>query len=331
MKRSVYFVAVAALAASFEALAVGSITQIEIIDRRSGVELMPYYCNGEYWVAGTPGAIYAIQIHNRLGERVLVVTAVDGVNVISGATAAWNQTGYVFNPNEGYEITGWRKSDSEVAAFTFTASPNSYAERTGRPANIGIIGVAIFRERQPQPVYVPPVIKQSQDPPGVAHEPQERRAPPSRSKAAGSSVAEVTVVADRRSAASVPMAPIAAGALNSTEPPELPAGSRSAIPTDAPIAPAPPPPAPPVQAAAPKLGTGHGERQFSYVTHTDFTRMQSEPNEVIRIRYDSFENLVAMGIVERPHPAIPAADAFPDSPEQRYVPDPPGRNAGQLR
>ena len=49
-------------------------------------------------MAGRPGATYAIEIHNRLDERVPAVTSVDGVNVVSGETAAWNQTGYVFRP-----------------------------------------------------------------------------------------------------------------------------------------------------------------------------------------------------------------------------------------
>jgi hypothetical protein len=78
-----------------------------------------------------------------------------------------------------------------------------------------------------------------------------------------------------------------------------------------------PPPAP-----APKLGTGHGDREVSYVNHTEFARMQPQPNEVIRIRYDSFENLVAMGIIERPHP-LPGTNPFPASAEEQYVPDPP--------
>ena len=118
-----------------------------IVDRDSGAVLKPHFYRGEYWVAGTPGARYAIEIRNRLGERLLAVTSVDGVNVVSGATAAWDQAGYVFGPGERYQITGWRKSDARVAAFTFTDSSNSYAERTGRPANVGVIGVAIFRER----------------------------------------------------------------------------------------------------------------------------------------------------------------------------------------
>ena len=149
MKRMVHFAALAALATSCDALAVGNIANVTVIDRDSGATLEAHYFRGEYWVAGTPGARYAIEIRNCVGGRLLAVTSVDGVNVLSGATAGWNQGGYVFDPGERYQITGWRKSDAEVAAFTFTASPNSYAERTGRPANVGVIGVAVFRERPP--------------------------------------------------------------------------------------------------------------------------------------------------------------------------------------
>ena len=164
MKHTVCFAALAALATSCNALAVGGIAEVTIIDRNTGVALTPHLYRGEYWVAGKPGATYAIEIRNHLYQRLLAVAAVDGVNVISGATAAWGQTGYVFNPGQDYQITGWRKSDTEVAAFTFTAAPNSYAARTGRPANVGIIGVALFRERQPQEVYVPPAAPSPADP-----------------------------------------------------------------------------------------------------------------------------------------------------------------------
>jgi hypothetical protein len=72
-----------------------------------------------------------------------------------------------------------------------------------------------------------------------------------------------------------------------------------------------------------RLGTGHGEREYSYVADTEFRRMQPQPNEVIRIRYDSFENLVAMGIIRKPRAGWRAPDPFPGS-ERRFVPDPPG-------
>ncbi len=124
---------------------------MQIIDRDSGNTLPTYRSRGEYWVAGKPGTRYSILIRNHRGERILAVTAVDGVNVISGETGAWGQSGYVFGPGESYEIAGWRKSNSEVAAFNFTTAANSYAERTGRPANVGVIGVALFLERPAPP------------------------------------------------------------------------------------------------------------------------------------------------------------------------------------
>jgi hypothetical protein len=269
MKRLVLFAISAGLATICGAQVQGGIADVAVIDRDTGAVLSPHFFHGEYWVAGRPGARYAIEIRNRLGERLLAVTSVDGVNVVSGATAAWDQTGYVFGPGERYQITGWRKTDAELAAFTFTDSPNSYAERTGRPANVGVIGVALFRERQPQPMYAPPTIGQSSG-----------RAPAARA-------------AESDSAPSAMQTPL-----------------TSSVPRAA--------------AVAPKLGTGHGEREYSYVNHTEFLRMQSQPNEVIRIRYDSLDNLFAMGIIKRPRPAAPGANPFPASPEQQYVPDPQG-------
>jgi hypothetical protein len=255
MKPTTWFAALAAMAASCNVLAVGDIAQVTIIDCSSGALLTPHLHRGEYWVAGRPGTTYAIEIHNPLDERVLAVTSVDGVNVISGATAAWNQTGYVFRPQQDYRLTGWRKSDDVVAAFTFTASPNSYAARTGRLANVGVIGVAVFRERQQPQVFLPP-----------------------------------------------------------PSPEPLPFREQS---TPAPIAGSPAP------MPAAKLGTGHGEREYSHVENTEFERRQTQPDEIIRIRYDSLDNLVAMGIVAPPRPLGPAANPFPASPQQQYVPDPP--------
>ena len=282
MNRLFQFVILFGLATAGQAHVVGGIAEVAIIDRDSGEVLSPYYYRGEYWVAGRPGARYSIEIHNRLGERLLAVTSVDGVNVVSGATAGWDQTGYVFSPGERYEVTGWRKTDREVAAFTFTASPNSYAERTGRPANVGVIGVALFRERQvPTPAYVPPAIGYPSD----------------RAQSAGRA-ADLGEAADARQSSAAP----AASAAQPTPPS---AASVIALP-------------------AAKLGTGHGEREYSYVNHTEFLRMQDHPNEVIRIRYDSFDNLLAMGVVKRPRTAAPWANPFPASPERQYVPDPPG-------
>jgi hypothetical protein len=286
MSRIIHFAILMALAMTCEAQGMGSLADIAIIDRDSGAVLSPHYYRGEYWVAGSPGARYAIEIRNRIGERLLAVTSVDGVNVVSGATAGWDQTGYVFSPGEHYQITGWRKSNAEIAAFTFTESPHSYAERTGRPANVGVIGVAIFRERAAPPVQAAPLIGQSPS------RPEAPRAFESDSAPQSDAAAKAPSERGSNSAAAA-------------EGKVAPSNLASVIP-------------------APKLGTGHGEREYSYVNHTEFSRMQSQPNEVIRIRYDSLDNLFAMGIIKRPRPAAPSINPFPATPEQQYVPDPRG-------
>lgn len=122
---------------------------VEIVDRSTGETLAVYEHRGERWVAGVPGHRYAIRVRNAGPGRVLAVMSVDGLNVLSGETAAWNQRGYVFGPGDTYEVAGWRKSQERIAAFEFSSVPQSYAARTGRPANVGVIGVALFREAAP--------------------------------------------------------------------------------------------------------------------------------------------------------------------------------------
>jgi hypothetical protein len=149
-----WLLAASALLAAGPARAVGSMVDVDVVERDSGSTLQIHPFRGAYYVAGRPGTRYAIRVSNRTGSRVLAVMSVDGVNIVTGQTAAWNQSGYVLEPWQTHEITGWRKSQQEVAAFEFTALPDSYAARTGRPQDVGVIGVAVFTE---QPAPPPPV------------------------------------------------------------------------------------------------------------------------------------------------------------------------------
>lgn len=288
-------VLLAACTLALQAQAVGRLADVTVIDRNTGAMLPLYHHRGEYWVAGQYGAKYAIAVRNKLGERVLAVTAVDGVNVLSGETAAWEQTGYVFSAWQQYQVTGWRKSSSEVAAFEFSALGDSYAGRTGRPGHVGVIGVALFRERLPEPVA-------QVAPASPARAEREADAPANLKSGAGRSA-----LADQGSSA----------AQASAQAPSASAGLEGM----ARRAPSPPPAALP----APKLGTGHGARETSVVSHTSFARLQPQPNEVIRIRYDSRENLIASGVIREPLPTIPGPNPFPQSGNASYVPDPPLR------
>ena len=85
-------------------------------------------------VAQIDNGRYAVSVRNALPGRIMGVVSVDGVNVVSGQTAAWHQTGYVLSPWQQYDITGWRKTDHEVAAFHFTTrhvSHRIYRTREG--------------------------------------------------------------------------------------------------------------------------------------------------------------------------------------------------------
>jgi hypothetical protein len=122
-------------------------TTVEIVDRTEGRALAIYWYEGRRYVIGKPGNEYAIHVRNSGNGRVLAVMSVDGINVITGSTASPQQSGYVLAPFENADIGGWRKSMSRTAAFYFAALPDSYAARTGRPDNVGVIGVAVYRER----------------------------------------------------------------------------------------------------------------------------------------------------------------------------------------
>jgi len=142
---------------SLPAAATGRLAGIEIYDRAQDRVLPVYLHQGRHYVAGHPGNEYEIRLRNRQRSDILAVVSVDGVDVITGDAADWRQSGYVLGPRQGFGIKGWRKSLERTAAFYFTALPDSYAARTGRPDHAGVIGVAVFRKK-PEPVlrYAPP-------------------------------------------------------------------------------------------------------------------------------------------------------------------------------
>ena len=119
-----------------------ALVDVQIIDRSTGQTLPVYWHDGQRWVAGAPGHRYSVLLNSRSNGRVLGVVAVDGVNAVSGETAGWDQRGYVLGPHQAFDILGWRKSQQQVADFVFTALEDSYAAQTGRPHDIGVIGIA---------------------------------------------------------------------------------------------------------------------------------------------------------------------------------------------
>jgi hypothetical protein len=281
MKHLALAVLVAALAGCVGVPArAGALLDVAVIDRTTGERIAVHHHRGRYYVAGTPGRRYSVYVGNRTSERVMAVMSVDGINVVTGETAAASQSGYVLAPRQSFEVSGWRKSMTEVAAFYFTALPDSYAARTDRPDNVGVIGVAVFREWQPPR-------------PAIAPRTSPHRFQENRSESHADSEAPGDAPASPRAADG------AAGVGASGE-----TGKRA----DA------------RQQREEKLGTGHGERQWSAVRYTDFRRATSAPAETITIYYDSYRNLVARGVIRS---VPPAAEPNP-FPGGRFAPDPWG-------
>jgi len=149
--------------AATQAPAVGRLADLSIYDRNAGQQLPVYWHEGRAWIAGKPGNEYAIRLNNRGREELLAVVSVDGVNAVSGETANPQQSGYVLAPRRTFEVAGWRKSLSNTAAFYFTSLPDSYAARTDRPDDVGVIGVGLFRKKnQPPPAPVAPLAREAQ-------------------------------------------------------------------------------------------------------------------------------------------------------------------------
>jgi len=223
--------------------------EVTLEDRTLGRNITLHNADGRLYAAGEPGHRYAIRVSNRSAERVLAVVSVDGINVVTGQTANTQQSGYVLEPWQSTTINGWRKNMSEIAAFNFAPLPESYAARTGRPNDVGVIGVAVFNERR----WLP----RSEEDQAIA---KQAPAPSTRDQSAAES-----------------------------------AGSASGARADK------------------RLGTGHGEREWSSARSTQFVRASSQPVEVNAIWYDSRRNLVAAGILPRHqrHYAQQEASPFP--------------------
>ena len=97
------------------------------------------------------GENYGIVIRNRTSERIGVVIAVDGRNIISGKKSDLKngEDMYIVNGYEHGKYDGWRTASDKVHKFYFTDIADSYAMRTFSDSSaMGVIAVAIYREKE---------------------------------------------------------------------------------------------------------------------------------------------------------------------------------------
>jgi hypothetical protein len=174
--------------------AIGNLADVTVYDRNSGQILPVYSADGERYIAGRPGNEYEVIIRNNTAEDLLAVVSVDGVNVVSGDTASPAQSGYLIGAWRSMSIAGWRKSLSRIATFYFTEHSDAYATRTGRPDDVGVIGVAVFKRK-----YVPPVELQGEPRPQLHRDERRGAADSSNADASGARPAAPSAQAAEKS------------------------------------------------------------------------------------------------------------------------------------
>jgi hypothetical protein len=153
MKHVKWVIAALLAVGATHAGAVGRLADLTVYDRTEGRRLPVYWHEGRAWVVGKPGNEYQLSVRNQRSEDVLAVMSVDGINVITGQTASPHQSGYVLSSWNALDVKGWRKNMNRTAAFYFTEIHDSYAARTGRPDDVGVIGVALFQRKRYQPPH----------------------------------------------------------------------------------------------------------------------------------------------------------------------------------
>jgi hypothetical protein len=207
------------------------------------------------------GMNYSLLVTNQTGERVGVLIAVDGLNVVNGERTGLtnHEAMYVLDPYESATINGWRTSLDDVRRFVFVDEDRSYASRTGQAnGDMGWIRVLSFREQRPIAWrWERPLLRNDES--------QGRRQ-------------EEAPQAQSRDGA--PSPPPAAGGASEYRG-EAKAQAKSML-------------AP--EAAAP--GTGWGDRRYDPVQRTEFAAATS-PTDRIVLRYEYESGLRALGIFPR--------------------------------
>jgi hypothetical protein len=120
---------------------------VDLVDE-AGQSLPTFSHRNRTYVLGALGRRYFVRVRNDSGQRVEVVVSVDGRDVIDGAPSAVGKRGYLVDAYGAITIDGYRLSQDAVAAFRFSSVPRSYAALLGDARDVGVIGVAVFRERE---------------------------------------------------------------------------------------------------------------------------------------------------------------------------------------
>lgn len=124
---------------------------MDIEKENGGRFKMAYTAANTYQLKAKEGQRYKLYFYNSDPKQPYeIVATVDGIDVLSGQKGSVQNSGYIIYPKQSLTIDGFRKSSSDVAAFRFSKSQDSYAAHSvaGDVNNTGVIGVAVYPTTQ---------------------------------------------------------------------------------------------------------------------------------------------------------------------------------------
>jgi len=186
MKRSWLGIAVLGLMSGIAAANAAAPVSIEIVgpDGRTFREIPVDSRDGAMrsWLQAERGARYQVRVRNTSGERLGLVIAVDGRNIIDGRKSELtrDEPMYVIGAWDTQDYAGWRASLDAINEFYFTDWKDSYAEAFGDRTARGVIAVAVYREMPPPPSVAQPYREEDSRSADAASAPAEKLAGRSR-------------------------------------------------------------------------------------------------------------------------------------------------------
>ena len=256
---------------------------------------------GQLYVGGKEDSRYVIKVKNKTNKRLLLVTTVDGRNVQNGDVGDVDGPGFVLGPYESWTYKGWRTSDDEVAAFRLSKKDDSYSSQLGSAEHVGVIGVAVFEEFEPEPIIktVKEVVEKTTFVPVPYREPYPY---PNTTPWVTWGPTTITTTNGGSGTFGTSGSTVFTANVNTV----LSSSNIQVTGED-------------IQLnavdgidLAQELGTGWGETITSSVKDTSFMRASEEPVEVHSIRYDSMEALTVAGILRKK--PVKERQPFPNSP-----------------
>ncbi len=304
--------------------------------REDGETLPTYAFRDRFYVQGNLNDRYVIRVTNPTPNRVEAVVTVDGLDVIDGETGALEKRGYIVPGYGDVRIEGFRTSLDDVATFRFSSVDGSYAGKSGKARNVGVIAVAIFEEQAPPPDQqiivgetAPPT--RGKDKYDYRDDLDAARAPSRPAQGYHGRVANADAKAEKKRAAPPPPAEAAPTTT------AAPSGGGGYAAQGAPSARKAAPrhesfdadgedeadgyegnyeqPAPKTNRLG--LGTEFGEARYSAASYTRFVRATNRPIAIAELRYNDGAGLTALGIPVSPLPdegeimTRETADPFP--------------------